>query len=57
MVAEKKDEGYVQKYPCFCGEHSDGICWIVRHPDAEPPISYPTELEALQALEELRARA
>ena len=47
-----KDKGYVQKYPCNC--HKSGICWIVRHPNLKPPISYDTEEEAKKELDKLR---
>lgn len=46
------DEGHVQRYPCTC--HDTGVCWIVRHPDVRPPVSYDTEEEALEALRRAR---
>lgn len=47
--------GRVQEYPCTSCGHEGGICWIVRHPDLYPPISYNTKEEALRELERLRA--
>lgn len=47
-----ENNGSVQKYPCTC--HNSGICWIVRHPDLSPPVSYDTEEEAKKVLEGLR---
>lgn len=35
---------YIQKYPCTC--HESGICFIARHPDLRPPVSFSTEKEA-----------
>lgn len=47
--------GGVQEYPCTC--HKNGTCWIVRHPDLQPPISYPTRIGAMRALNKLRRAA
>ena len=49
----KGPEGHVEAYPCNCSGVSH-ICYIVRHPDMRPPISYPTEAEAEEVLERLR---
>lgn len=47
-------EGYVDDYPCRCG--GGDICYIVRYPNEEVDISYPTRKEAEKALEELRSQ-
>jgi hypothetical protein len=38
-------------YPCDC--FATGICWIVRHPILEVPVSFETEVEARVFLEGL----
>lgn len=52
----KTPRGFVQSYPCTCygPEH---VCYIVRHPDLSPPVSYPTEAEAQARLDELERAA
>lgn len=48
----RQRRGWVERYPCTC--HEGGICWIVRHPKLDPPISYETEAEARATLRRLR---
>jgi hypothetical protein len=53
-----KDKGHVQKYPCDCTDpgNVNAICWIVRHPKLQPPISFETKAEAEEELAKLRAQ-
>jgi hypothetical protein len=52
-----KDEGYVDEYPCDCMDPGNpkAICWVVRHPKLQPPISFETKAEAEEELARLRA--
>ena len=49
-------QGYVEKYPCDCQGGGAHICWIVRHPNCNPPISYRSKSAATRALNLLRRK-
>jgi len=51
------EEGYVDKYPCDCTDpgNPNAICWVVRHPKLQPPISFETQEEAEAELARLRS--
>lgn len=49
-----KDEGYVDEYPCDCQGPGFTVCWVVRHPKLQPPVSFETKAEAEEELAKLR---
>ncbi len=57
-IGEVNTEGYVEEYPCDCQGDGHTICWIVRHPNLKPAVSFSTkeEAEAELAITRLTAR-
>jgi len=49
------NKGHVEEYPCSCFG-SNSTCWIVRHPLADPPPSFPSKKEAEAHLKAYREK-